>query len=57
MPVERAKERAPVVVAFLLGTAMRQLGSGQRDASIVAAGLKAMAAGIGVIPPMPKPQS
>lgn len=53
--VERAKERAPVVVAFLLGTAMRQLGSGQRDATIVAAGLKAMAAGIGVIPPMPKP--
>lgn len=53
--VERAKERAPVVVAFLLGSAVRQLGSGQRDASVVAAGLKAMAAGVGAIPPLPKP--
>lgn len=52
--VERAKERAPVVVAFLLGSAMRQLGTGQRDASDVAAGLKAMAAGIGAIKPMPE---
>lgn len=52
--VERPKERAPIVVAFLLGSAMRQLGTGQRDASGVAAGLKAMAAGVGAIKPTPE---
>lgn len=52
--VERAEQRAPIVVAFLLGIAMRQLGTGQRDASGVAAGLKAMAVGVGAIDPPEK---
>lgn len=47
--VERAADRAPAVVALLLGAAVRQLGTGQRDASTVTRALMAMAAGAGVI--------
>lgn len=47
--VDRASDRAPAVVAVLLGAAVRQLGTGQRDASTVTRALMAMAAGIGAV--------
>ncbi len=47
--VERAADRAPAVVALLLGAAVRQLGTGQRDASTVTRALMAMAAGVGAV--------